>query len=112
MKLCQEIKPNRDLSHSPLFQVMFVLQNPPNLDRELSGLKIENFNIDNGTAKFDLTLSMRETAQGLGGIWEYSTDLFEEATISRMLGHFQTLLEGIVTNPSQSISQLPLILPI
>ncbi|WP_414590227.1 condensation domain-containing protein, partial [Scytonema sp. PCC 10023] len=63
------------------------------------------------TAKFDLTVSMQETQQGLKGLLEYNTDLFDASTITRMLRHFQTLLQGIVTHPQQRISQLPLLTP-
>ena len=58
--------------------------------------------IEGTTAKFDLTLSMENTATGLVGVWEYNTDLFDASTIERMTGHFVTLLEGIVANPSNS----------
>ena len=61
------------------------------------------------TAKFDLSLSMQNTTSGLVGAWEYNTDLFDASTIERMAGHFVTLLEGIVTNPQQQISQMPLL---
>src|SRR5262249_49243201 len=68
-------------------------------------------NIDSGTAKLDLMLSLEETEEGLEGICEYSTDLFDEATILRLLGHFEMLLEGVVNNPDQHVSQLPLLSP-
>ena len=108
-KLVEELKPERDLSMSPLFQVMFVLQNAPGKALELSGLTLNPLEIDNETAKFDLTLSMIEAEDGLKGSMEYNTDLFEEATITRMLGHFQILLEGIVADPEQRLSNLPLL---
>ena len=65
--------------------------------------------VDSGTAKFDLTLNLTETELGLHGYLEYNTDLFDAATIDRMLGHFQTLLEGVVDNPDQPLSVLPLL---
>ena len=108
-KLVEELQPERSLSHSPLFQVMFVLQNAPAGHRELSGLTLSPVQLDNNTAKFDLSLSMTEQAGGIKGSLEYSTDLFDEATIIRMSGHFQTILEGIVTNPEQSVSDLPIL---
>ena len=64
--------------------------------------------IDGGIAKFDLTFSLADSEQGLAGYVEYSTDLFDRSTIERMIGHFQVLLEGVVTDPDQSISTLPL----
>jgi len=108
-KLVEELQPERNPSHTPLFQVMFVLQNASRDSLELSGISLTRIAPENVTAKFDITLSMRETAQGLAGRLEYNTDLFESATITRMVGHFQTLLEGIVKTPQQSIAELPLL---
>jgi amino acid adenylation domain-containing protein/non-ribosomal peptide synthase protein (TIGR01720 family) len=107
--LVENIKPQRDLSHTPLFQVMFVLQNAQNSEIELPGLTLSTLETDSGTAKFDLTLDMRETAQGLVGTLEYNIDLFEPQTIQRMAGHLQTLLCGIIANPEQRLSELPLL---
>jgi hypothetical protein len=108
-QLVEALQPERSLSHQPLFQVMFVLENTPISGLELPDLTISSLNIDSSTAKFDLTLSMEDTEQGLVGSLEYNTDLFDATTISRMLGHFQTLLEGIVVNPEQRLSDLPLL---
>jgi len=108
-KLVEELQPGRDRSRTPLFQVMFVLQNTPTSALELPGLTVNSLNLDSGTAKFDLTLFIMETAQGLRASLEYNTDLFKAATITRMLGNFQTLLEGIVANPQQRLSDLPLL---
>ncbi|BAY46373.1 amino acid adenylation domain-containing protein [Scytonema sp. HK-05] len=108
-KLIDELQPERSLSYHPLFQVMFVLQNTPPQTFELPGLTLTPYDWDNVTSRFDLTLSISETEQGLQGLWEYNTDLFDACTISRMSGHFQTLLEGIVANPEQHISELPLL---
>ncbi|HEY9877512.1 MAG TPA: amino acid adenylation domain-containing protein [Leptolyngbyaceae cyanobacterium] len=108
-KLVEELQPERDRSRTPLFQVMFVLQNTPTSALELPGLTVNSLNIDSKTAKFDLTLFMIEAAQGLRASLEYNTDLFNAATITRMLGNFQTLLEGIVANPQQRLSDLPLL---
>ncbi|MEG3936130.1 amino acid adenylation domain-containing protein [Microcoleus sp. B13-B4] len=108
-KLVEELQPERDRSRTPLFQVMFVLQNTPTSALELPGLTVNSLKIKNGTAKFDLTLFMIETAQGLRASLEYNTALFNSATITRMLGNFQTLLEGIVANCQQRLSDLPLL---
>jgi hypothetical protein len=108
-KLVEEFQPERSLSHSPLFQVMFALQNAPSRDLELPGLTFDFMQIDSRTAKFDLLLSMSESAEGLKGSLEYRTDLFDAATIQRMLGHFRTLLAGIVTRPDQRLSALPIL---
>ena len=107
--LVEALQPERNLSHTPLFQVAFVLQNTPIAQVELSGLTITDLPIANATAKFDLTLGMENTASGIAGVFEYNRDLFDASTIERMAGHFVTLLEGIVTNPHQQVSQLPLL---
>ncbi|MUG97805.1 amino acid adenylation domain-containing protein [Scytonema sp. UIC 10036] len=107
-KLVEELQPERSLSYNPLFQVMFTL-NTPKQSFELPGLSIAPLELCLSTSKFDLTLFAEETEQGLRLIWEYNTDLFEQATITRMSGHLQTTLEGIVANPQQRISELPLL---
>ncbi|MEG3902161.1 amino acid adenylation domain-containing protein [Microcoleus sp. B4-C5] len=108
-KLVEELQPNRDLSHSPLFQVMFAFQNASEFALELPDLSLNCQQIHSGTANFDLTLELEATATGIRGWFEYSLDLFEAATIARMAGHFQNLLEGIVANPSARLSDLPLL---
>ncbi|MEW6305684.1 MAG: amino acid adenylation domain-containing protein [Verrucomicrobiota bacterium] len=111
-KLVEELHPDRTPSHSPLVQVMFVLQNVPSQSLKLPGLTVTPIpvdKVDTGTAKFDLTLQVDEDAQGMRVAAEYSTDLFDESTIERMLGHFQSLLESIVANPNQRLSDLPLL---
>ncbi|MEO5369526.1 MAG: amino acid adenylation domain-containing protein [Magnetococcus sp. DMHC-1] len=108
-KLVEEVKAERNLSHSPLFQVMLVLQNMPMGIPELPGLQITNLAQNEVIAKFDLTLYLEETAQGLAGTLEYNTDLFARATVERLGVHFQTLLESFVNHPQQSIHALPLL---
>ncbi|MBE9059353.1 non-ribosomal peptide synthetase, partial [Sphaerospermopsis sp. LEGE 08334] len=107
--LVEALQPERNLSHSPLFQVMFVLQNTPISTVELSGLSVNLLEVKSQIAKFDLTLAMEETASGLVGVWEYNSDLFDSKTIERMAGHFITLLESIAANPQETITQLPLL---
>ncbi|MCP4272947.1 MAG: amino acid adenylation domain-containing protein, partial [Gammaproteobacteria bacterium] len=107
--LVEQINPSRSLSHSPLFQVMFVLQNVPQEELELSGLRMSMIEPDNRTAKFDLTLSVAEHGDAFVCDWEYCTDLFRPDTITGMAEHFEVLLEGIVNNPDQMLSQLPLL---
>jgi amino acid adenylation domain-containing protein len=107
--LVETLQPQRDLSHTPLFQVMFVLQNTPIADLELTDLKVSPLSTENTTAKFDLTLSMENLEEGLVGVWEYNTDLFDDSTIERMSGHFVTLLEDIVANPTKPILRLSLL---
>ncbi|NEU77743.1 non-ribosomal peptide synthetase [Nostoc sp. UIC 10630] len=105
-KLVEALQPNRDLSYNPLFQVMFVLQNPASN----SIWKTEE--LETRTAKFDVLLSMIDSEEGLTGTLEYNTDLFNADTIARMVGHFQTLLEGVVSDPNQGISKLSILTPV
>jgi putative pyridoxal-dependent aspartate 1-decarboxylase len=107
--LVEQLRPERHLSYTPLFQVMFVLQNAPMSALELPGLTLSTIKgeSDTSTSKFDLTLYMTETESGLEGCFEYNTDLFEPITITRMVGHLQTMLEAIVANPQQRLSELP-----
>ncbi|MBE8964962.1 amino acid adenylation domain-containing protein [Nostocales cyanobacterium LEGE 12452] len=107
--LVDQLQPERDLSHTPLFQVMFVLQNAPMSALELSGLTLSFLESNSDNAKFDLSLHITETLDGLIGSLEYNTDLFEGSSIQRMVAHLQTLLEGIVANPQQRLSELPLL---
>jgi amino acid adenylation domain-containing protein len=107
--LVEALQPERNLSHTPLFQVVFNLQNSPVQELELAGLTVSSLPVESTTTKVDLALSMENTTQGLVGVWEYNTDLFDASTIERMTGHFVTLLSAIVANPHERISQLPLL---
>src|ERR1044072_6359471 len=84
--LVEVLQPERSLSYTPLFQVLFALQNAPQEKLELSGLTLDLLDIDSGTAHFDLALLLEETEDGLEGVCEYSTDLFDEETIVRLVG--------------------------
>ncbi|WP_255512229.1 condensation domain-containing protein [Aerosakkonema funiforme] len=122
-KLVEELHPERNLSRHPLFQVVFGFENAPMSALELPGLLPSFMNIDFTTTRFDLELHLWKCSEDFrslwGGKWEYSegirgvvvynTDLFDRATIVRMLGHFKTLLSGIVANPEQRIANLPLL---
>jgi amino acid adenylation domain-containing protein len=109
-KLVEELQPERDLSRNPLFQVMFVFQTAPDEVLSLPGLELDSFEgKGSGMAKFDLTLSMVETASGLKGRLEYNRDLFDGATIERLAGHFQVLLGGIAADPERRLSELPIL---
>jgi amino acid adenylation domain-containing protein/non-ribosomal peptide synthase protein (TIGR01720 family) len=108
-KLVDALELDRDLSRTPLFQVMFVLQTDALESMGLPGLRIRQVETPIETAKFDLTLYMSETEQGLNGSLEYNTDLFDVWTIDRMWSHFETLLEAIVTDPRRRISDLPVL---
>jgi amino acid adenylation domain-containing protein len=106
-KLVEALNPTRDMSYSPLFQVMFAFQNVPEAAVEIPGLTIVPEKIDAGSSMFDLTLYMGESEGGLSGQIEYNTDLFDGETINGMVVHFETLLSGIVADPGQRISELP-----
>ncbi|MEH2366204.1 condensation domain-containing protein, partial [Nostoc sp.] len=108
-KLVDELGKERSLSHHPLFQVAFGLQNETQEKLETNRLTITRFEWENTTTLFDLSLMFRETPQGLTGEWEYATDLFEAKTIQRMVRHFAVLVQAIVDNPQQAINTLPLI---
>ncbi len=108
-RLVNELRPDRTGSRNPLFQVMFVLQNAPMSPTSLPQLEAQPVDVDNGTAKFDLTLQVLEAADGLRASLEYNTDLFEADTIARFMRGFETLLQGIAARPEQRISDLPLL---
>ena len=108
-KLVEELQPVRNTSHTPIVQVMFNLHNEPHGEFALHGLKVSPFNVDRGTAKFDLTVAMVEGRSGLSAGFEYNTDLFEAASIEQMLAGFETLLAGIVADPNAAVAGLPLL---
>ncbi len=108
-KLVEELEPERSLGHSPLFQVMFALHHAAQAEFSLRGLTLEQIKTETNTSKFDLSLFVADEADGLTCIAEYNTDLFDEATIERLLGHYQRVLEAVVANAEQRISELPLL---
>ncbi|HET6851468.1 MAG TPA: amino acid adenylation domain-containing protein, partial [Pyrinomonadaceae bacterium] len=108
-RLVSELHADRDPSRTPLFHVMMVLQNTPLADLKLSGIELRPEETDNGTAKFDLTVQLARTANGVEGNWEYSTDLFDAVTVERMVAHFQLLLEWIARDEQQRIFEIGLL---
>ncbi|NTX52829.1 non-ribosomal peptide synthetase [Myxococcus sp. CA039A] len=104
----EAMRPVRDLSRSPLFQVMFVIEGPRALP-SLPGLTASQVVFDSGMAKFDLTFFLRETAEGWVGIWEYNKALFDEATLRRMAGHYVTLMEGLLADPGRRVGDVSLL---
>lgn len=108
-KLVDELQPRRALSHSPIFQVMFVLQNIERPSLQARDLAIAPVAVHNGTAKFDLTIAMEERDGCLGGTVEFDSDLFEDATIRQWLRHFQQILENGITQPACGICDLPIL---
>ncbi|MGH8547623.1 MAG: amino acid adenylation domain-containing protein, partial [Methylococcales bacterium] len=108
-QLVEALQPERDTSYSPLFQVMFDWQDTPREDLELPGIQISPLEVGTRSAKFDLTLNVTNTAEGLLTEWEYNTDLFDERTMRRMARYYATLLEGIVSTPRSRLSELPFV---
>ena len=108
-RLVDELRPERSLSHAPLFQVLFALQNMGDLALRLDGVAIEEIAVERDTARFDLAWSLVEHADGIRVIAEYATDLFDGATVERMLEHFRALLSAAAANPELSIADLPLL---
>ncbi|HEU4452036.1 MAG TPA: amino acid adenylation domain-containing protein, partial [Longimicrobium sp.] len=108
-KLVAELQPERSLSHSPLFQVSFTAQNAGGGGGALPGLKVGGVNAAMEIAKFDLSLTLAATPQGLRGALNYSTDLFERGTIDRMLGHLERVLEQVAADADVRLSRLELL---
>ncbi|RKH08209.1 amino acid adenylation domain-containing protein, partial [Corallococcus sp. CA053C] len=108
-KLVEVLQPSRDLSRSPLFQVMFVLQNAPAEALRVPGLSFQPVPLEGNSARFDLALTLFEVPQGLTGFLEYSSDLFDAATVQRLMGHYGVLLEAIAAQPEAAIASLPLL---
>jgi amino acid adenylation domain-containing protein len=107
--LVEALKVNRDLSYSPIFQVMFAMQNYPQQTWKLPDLTLSSLTFEAGSAKFDLIFYLTEAENELYVAWEYNTDIFTSHTIKRMLSHFQVLLEEIVANPQVNVCNLPLL---
>lgn len=107
-RIVEEVQPERNPRYSPLVQTMFMLQTNEAKNFKLPGLSIEPIALDTGTSKFDLTLSVEEQGNGLLAQAEFCADLFSEATMERMLGHFENLLDGIAANPAQRIGEYQL----
>ncbi|MCT7952163.1 amino acid adenylation domain-containing protein [Ancylothrix sp. C2] len=108
-KLVEILQPERDLSHNPLFQVLFSLRNVQTPQIQLPRLTLSSLEIERKTARFDLALDLEEGSEGINAALEYSLDLFDSSTAKRIAGHFLTLLESIADNPAQRISNLPIL---
>jgi NRPS condensation-like uncharacterized protein/acyl carrier protein/alpha-ketoglutarate-dependent taurine dioxygenase len=108
-KLVEELRPDRTLSQTPLFQVLFVMQNAPVPTLEMAGLTLIPVAIDSGTAKFDLALFVSETETGIVGSWKYNSDLFDRETIAQMSNRFETLLGSIVAQPDSRLNTLEIL---
>lgn len=108
-RLVEELQPERNLGQTPLFQVMFILQNIPSAQLELSGVTLSAQGSYSAIAKFDISWTATETEQGVFGGIEYSTDLFDQITIERMARNLSILLESIVANPNARVCDLQVI---
>jgi amino acid adenylation domain-containing protein len=104
--LVEELQPERDLGHTPLFQVVFTLQNAPLTSLQFAALSLSPLTVENKTAKFDLGLNASSGQSGLVISLEYNTDLYDEITIKRLLDHLQALLGSIVAQPDARLSAL------
>jgi amino acid adenylation domain-containing protein/non-ribosomal peptide synthase protein (TIGR01720 family) len=108
-KLVEELNPPRDLARTALFQVMLILLNAPGEAMDLPGLKLRPVSIDSRTSKTEMTLYFTETPTGVDGFLEYNVDLFERATMTRLLDHLQRVLEMVTADPTVRVSELPLL---
>ncbi|HVE93039.1 MAG TPA: amino acid adenylation domain-containing protein, partial [Actinomycetota bacterium] len=108
-KLVEELRPKRDLSHTPLIQVMFILHNTPPLTLDLPGLRPALLDAPTNAVSVDLTVELTEGPDGITGSFIYNATLFEADTIRRMVAHFLSLLSGAVADPSKRVSDLPLL---
>ncbi|HEX8906138.1 MAG TPA: condensation domain-containing protein, partial [Longimicrobiaceae bacterium] len=110
-KLVAELQPERSLSHSPLFQVMFTWGNADTVDGGIPGLRTRMVGAEKDTASFEMTLGLEDDASGFRGYLEYSTDLYERATAERMLRHLERVLEQVAADPDVRLSRLDLLDP-
>jgi len=108
-KLVEELAPQRELSRSPLFQVMLAMQNTEQQELQLSELKVSSFEIESESAKFDLLLTLNEKVGGIQGKLVYARDLYEAATIERMVEHLRLVLEKMVNEPEVRIGEVSLL---
>lgn len=109
-KIVQSIAMERDMSRNPLFQVMFILQNTPDIPHlQLGDVEISDEPVTHQVSMFDFTMSLTETTQGLQGTIEYDTNIFDEITMLRMIGHYQQLLQSVLKEPLWSIDKLQMI---
>jgi amino acid adenylation domain-containing protein len=110
-KLITELNPERTLSYSPVYQVMFSVGSGQTEDLHLPGLALTTLLADRQTSKFDLALGLRDSGGDLRVGFEYSLDLFDPATIERLLGHYHVLLDAVIARPDERLSRLPMLTP-
>ena len=109
-KLVEELQPERNLNHNPLYQAWFVLQNTPMPQLELPGLNISSFEIETNTIRHDLLLEIDQDSQGLNGRFEYKTDLFDKNSISRLIEYFEKIIHCLVADPEIKLNEVAKIL--
>ncbi|HEV2799100.1 MAG TPA: amino acid adenylation domain-containing protein, partial [Pyrinomonadaceae bacterium] len=110
-RLVEEVSPRRSLTHTPLFQVMFALQNESAIELEAPGLKLSSFGVKNEAAKFDLTLTLTASANGLAAEFSYQSELFDAGRIGRMWRHYVRVLEELTARPEQRLSEVEILTP-
>jgi amino acid adenylation domain-containing protein len=110
-RLVEELSPDRDSSRAPIFQIVFAVQDVPARPDLGPGIATMAAAVHSGTAKFDLALFLERGPDGIEIFAEHATDLFEGATVRRLLGHYRVLLAGIVADPTARVSELPLLDP-
>ena len=108
-KVVERVAPRRDPSRNPLFQVAFGLLPAPGRAGQFEGLAVTPHVVDPGTARFDLSVNVSETEQGLSLWLEYATDLFDQARMLRLLDHFERVLAAVAAEPSTRVSQVPVL---
>lgn len=108
-RLVEELRPERSLSHSPIFQVSFGLNNAPRDELKLPGLQLKSLGVDDDTVRWDLAIWVVQDAEGLRGRWTYRTELFRPETIRRITVHWETLLRSIVAAPESRIQSLEML---
>ena len=107
-RLVDALQPTRDLSHHPVFQVLFAFQNTPEATLSLPELETSGFDTETTATPFDFALWITERQEALAGVLEYSIDLFDRDTIARMIDHLQTIWAGMAQDPDARIDTLPL----
>lgn len=108
-RLVEELRPVRKQSHAPFFQHIFVLQNTPSDSELIPGLNIEPYEVDRGSSMFDMTITLGEGSEQINGWWEYSTDLFDHATITKMIARYERLLEVALAEPERRLWDISLL---
>ena len=108
-KIVEELRPERTLSHNPIVQVLFVMQNTPAPERKLGSVEVSGFSLPITRSKFDIAMFATEQADTVACSWVYSSELFDESTIRNMAEMYETLLRNALANPETRVSTLTLL---